>query len=212
MIPTDDLIVRLAAEPMQPPLRPARLAWLIGVAIVLPVALFLAVAGPRPDLMPAWRNPVVPFKTLLPLLTSGLSLTLLLRLTRPQARAGFTTFGYAVPVLAALALWVGAFVLRAPPDRFAEIGVKSLAECLGIIPALAVVPTLVALRLIRAGASVAPGLSAALAGLTAGTGAAAGYSLFCTRDNPLFFVTWYGTAILTVTLVAFLFGRRQLVW
>jgi hypothetical protein len=166
----------------------------------------------RPDLSAAWSNPAVPFKTVLPLITCALSLGLLLRFARPEGRAGALAAGYAVPVLAALALWLGAFTLRAPAARFAEVGAASLTECLGFIVALAALPTVVALRVLRRGASTAPALSGALAGLTAAAGAATGYSLFCTQDNPLFFVTWYGAAILIVTGLAAWAGRRVLAW
>lgn len=209
---TDDLIARLTVEPPKPALRPALMALVIGAAIVGPVALFLGVLGVRPDLALAWFNPVVPFKTLLPLLTCSLSALLLLRLSRPEARLGLAPAAYLVPGLAALALWIGAFLLRQPAERFAEDGVKSLAECLGGILLLSIVPALVALRVLRQGASTNPALSAALAGFTAASGAATGYSLFCTRDNPLFFVTWYGAAILIGTLITAWAGRRVLSW
>ena len=209
---TNDLIARLSAVPAAPRLRPAMLALAIAAAIVGPALVFYSVLGMRPDLSLAWRNPVVPFKTILPLLTCGLSLTLLLRLSRPEARPGLIPLGYILPIAAALALWVGAFMLRAPADRFAEVGMASLGECLGGVLALSVVPTLVTLRVLRQGASTYPGLSAFLSGLTAASGAAAGYSLFCTRDNPLFFVTWYGFSILIVTGLAAWFGKRMLSW
>ncbi|MBI1171011.1 DUF1109 family protein [bacterium] len=209
---TDDLIARLAVEPPPQPLRPAVMALTIATAIVVPTVVYLCVLGMRPDLSPAWSNPVVPFKTVLPLLICGLSLTLLLRLARPEARPGLLPIGYIVPVASAVALWVGAYILRAPADRFAEVGMGSVAECMGGVLSLSAVPSLVALRALRRGASTQPGLSATLAGLTASSGAAAGYSLFCTRDNPLFFVTWYGIAILVVTLLTARYGKRMLSW
>lgn len=209
---TDDLIAHLATEPALPPLRPGWLALLMLITIAAPVMLFLAILGHRPGLAAAWTNPVVPFKTLLPLIACAFSLTLALRLTRPEARPGWLTLGFAVPAGAAVMLWTWAFVTRPPALRFAEVGVVSLAECLGLITLLSVVPAIAALRLLRQGASSTPTLSAALAGLTAATGAATGYSLFCTRDNPLFFVTWYGIAIAIVTLVTALAGRRLLRW
>lgn len=209
---TDALIAGLATEPAPPPLRPGRLALLVLVAIAVPAALFLGLVGHRPGLVAAWTNPVVPFKTLLPLFTCALALTLALRMTHPEARTGALTLGFALPAGVALALWIGAFVARPPAMRFAEVGLVSLAECLGLIMLLSVVPAVAALRLLRQGASTSPTLSAALAGLAAASGAATGYSLFCTRDNPLFFVTWYGAAIAIVTLITTCAGRRLLRW
>lgn len=212
MTHTDDLITRLSTEAASPPLRPGRLGLMMILSILVPIALFLGVLGTRHGLLHAWFNPVVPFKTLLPLLTCGLSFLLVLRLIRPEARAGLTVWGYAVPVLAALALWFGAFTLRAPSARFAEVGAFSLGECLGSILLLSIVPVIVMLRSVRQGATFSPYLSAALVGLTAASGVTVGYSLFCTRDNPLFFVTWYGAAILIVTLISATVGGRVLRW
>lgn len=212
MMQTDDLIARLTTEAVQPALRPARLGVSMALSILLPVALFLLVLGTRHHLVDAWSNPVVPFKTVLPLITCGLSLLLVLRLTRPEAQAGATVWAYAVPLLAALALWIGAFALRAPSARFAEVGAFSLAECLGSILLLSIVPTIFMLRQARQGAPTSPGLSGGLVGLTVASGVTAGYSLFCTQDNPLFFVTWYGVAILIVSLISAAIGRRMLRW
>ena len=145
-------------------------------------------------------------------MTCALSVTLLLRLTRPEARLGLIPLAYALPVGLAAALWIGAFVLRVPDQRFAEVGMASLAECLGGVLTLSAVPAIAALRILRKGATSHPRLSAALAGLTAASGAAAGYSLFCTRDNPLFFVTWYGLGIVIVTLLAARYGKPLLEW
>jgi hypothetical protein len=212
MTQTDDLIARLSQEAARPRLRPGRLGLMMILSILVPIAVFLEVLGTRHGLVNAWSNPVVPFKTFLPLITCALSLLLVLRLMRPQARVGATVWVYAVPLVAALALWAGAFVLRAPAARFAEVGAFSLEECLGSILLLSIVPVMVILRLVRQGAVTSPTLAGALVGLTAATGVTTGYSLFCTRDNPLFFVTWYGVAIVIVTLISAGLGRRLLRW
>lgn len=209
---TEDLIATLSAAPAPAPLRPARMAGLIGLSIAAPLALFLGLAGVRPDLALAWSNPVVPVKTLLPLSLSLMSGVLLLRLARPEAAPGRLPWLFALPGAVVVVMWLGTYWLRPPETRFAELRPGALAECLCIIPLLSVLPTLAALRIMRQGASIRPGLSAMLAGLTAASGSAAGYSLFCTRDNPLFFLTWYGVAILAVTLVATHLGKRRLTW
>lgn len=212
MTTTDTLITRLANEPPPPPFSPRRVALVIVLSIVVPVALFLMILGPRPGLIAAWSDPVVPFKTILPLAASAMSLLLLLRLARPGARAGAAAWFLAGPGALALALWVGAFALRAPSERFADVDAASLGECLGSILLLSFVPAVVILRIIRQGASTWPLLSGALAGLTAATGATAGYSMFCTRDNPLFFASWYGAAILVTTIICAALGQRVLRW
>jgi hypothetical protein len=209
---TDALIARLSTAPAGAPMNPAWMAAIIALAIAIPLLAFYGIIGMRPDLALAWANPMVPFKTFLPLVVCLLSGTLVLRLARPEATPGMLPWIYAVPAGIALTLWIGTFGAVAPEARFAEVSPRSLAECLGIIPLLSILPTLAALRILRQGASTAPALSAFLAGLTAASGAAAGYSLHCPRDNPLFFITWYGVAILIVTLIALRFGRRTLTW
>lgn len=212
MTMTDDLIRHLATEPPPPPFSPRRLALRMVLSIVAPVALFLLVLGHRADLAVAWSNPVVPFKTILPLGASAVSLLLLVRLARPGARAGAAPWFLAGLGVVAAVLWIGTFVLRAAPERFAEVGIASVAECLGSILLLSVLPSVVILRAMRQGAATRPRLAGALAGLAAATGATAGYSLFCTRDNPLFFISWYGAAILLVTLGCAALGARMLRW
>lgn len=211
MTQTDTLIARLSADPVPRLHRPcpgSRMA----LSILVPVVLFLLTFGTRSDLGQAWSNPVVPFKTLLPLATCILSLRLVLRLMRPEARLGAGAWCHAVPLGLGLSLWAAAFVAPPPRAGFGDIGAEAVAECLGSILCLAILPAALLLRLARRGASPMPRLSAGLAGLTAASGVTAGYSLFCIRDDPLFFVTWYGVAILTVSLVSAVAGRRMLLW
>ncbi|MEO6298336.1 MAG: DUF1109 domain-containing protein [Paracoccaceae bacterium] len=212
MTTTDDLITRLAAEPPAQTMRSNRMVLIIVASIVAPVVVFLFTLGTRPNLALAWTNPMVPFKTALPLATCLLAMSVLLRLARPEARVGQAALGFIALAVVALTLWTATFAMRPPETRFAEVGAFSLSECLGLIVALAIIPTIATLRVLRQGASTSPTLSGALAGLTAASGVAVGYSMFCTRDNPLFFVTWYGVAILFVTLVSAVVGRRVLNW
>ena len=167
---TDDLIARLSASPAVMQINLARMATMMAAAVVIPLVIFLAVCGLRPDLALAWTNPAVPFKTFLPLVVCIVSVALVLRLARPEAASGWLPWLYAVPGGVALTLWIGSFVLRAPEARFAEVSPVALAECLGIIPLLSIIPTVVALRILRQGASTSPSLSAFLAGLSAASG------------------------------------------
>lgn len=209
---TDALIAGLADSPSPPAFNPGRIAAVVILSVVLPVAVFLLAFGLRPDLPLGWANPMVPFKTLLPLMVSALSLVLVLRLARPGARVGAPGWGLLVPLAVAVVLWIVTYTLRAAPERFAEVGPASLSECLGAIMLLSVLPVAAIMRALRQGASTRPSLSGALVGLTAATGATAGYSLFCTQDNPLFFVSWYGVAILAVTIASAAVGRSALRW
>ncbi|MEZ5685252.1 MAG: NrsF family protein [Paracoccaceae bacterium] len=209
---TEELIARMAGAPAPAPLNRGRMAAQFLAAVLVPVALFLLLAGTRPGLIAALENPVVALKTLLPALTFVLSFMALMRLTRPEAEARAPLRLLALPALTALGL-LGLAVATLPPAGWiAEYTPFFIVECAGSILVLSIAPALVATRIFARGASPAPGLSAALAGLASASGAATGYSLFCAQDNPAFFVFWYGLAIATVTCAAALFTHRRFAW
>jgi hypothetical protein len=64
----------------------------------------------------------------------------------------------------------------------------------------------------RRGATTAPALAGFVAGLAGSGLAAAIYTLHCTEDSPLFYVTWYGLAISTIAAVSAALGSRLLRW
>jgi hypothetical protein len=209
---TEDLIGVLAADATpQPRLRPARIALLGFAAMVLVVGLFLGVIGLRDGLAEALMTPVVAAKTLLPALLCALVAPVALRQVRPGAE-GLRTALVLVPLTVAAGLWIWAFATVPPVLRFADWMPVAVVECLGLILLLSLVPLGLVLRLMGQGASTAPVRAGALAGLAVGCGVAAGYSLFCTKDNPLFYVTFYGMAILLVTGLGGLLGGRVLRW
>lgn len=208
---TDDLITLLAADPPPPGLSPLRITAVLLAAVTLCAGLFLAIAGPRPDLAAALAVPVVLAKTLIAALTCALALVLAVQLARPGRSPGRAAL-LVVPALLAGGLWLYGFAVRSPEARFADVSVFAVAECVGFIVLLSMIPAAVALRLLRDGASTSPALSGALAGLAASAGAATGYSLFCTQDNPVFYITWYGLALFIVTAACTVLGRRRLDW
>lgn len=209
---TDDLVAALAAAPAAPAFRPARIGAAILAAAALACAAFLLAAGVRDELAAALGQPQVALKTLLPATLCAIALLLALRLTRPEARARGWARLLAAPVLLAAGLWLLAFAKTPAGLRFAASTPVAVAECLGFILLLTVPPAAVAFHLLRRGASSAPMLSGALTGLATGAAAATGYSFYCVQDAPLFFVTWYGAAILTGAGVGAWLGARVLRW
>lgn len=209
---TDDLIAQLSRQPVRAPFAQSRVYAAVGVAILLCTAVFLGFAGPRPDLASALLAPVTAAKTLLPAVVFVVSLRAAVVLARPGRDVRTVLRWLALPAAVAALLWVWAFAALAPEQRFREVGAFSLSQCVGLISLLASGPVLVLLAALRDGASVRPGFSGFVAGLAAGSGATAGYSLFCGQDNPLFFVTWYGFAILLVSGLGALAGARLLRW
>lgn len=209
---TDDLIGALAQAANPPPLNLARLGAEVAAVTALAGALFLALAGTRADLAAHLVQPLIALKTAFPLTLALIALPLMLRSLRPEARLGAGAALFALPLLAAAALWLWTFTHTAPPARFVDVGVLSLAECMGLILAISALPAWATLRLIMRGASLHPARTGALAGLAVSAEAASFYSLFCTQDNPLFYLTWYGTAMALVTLAGAVLGRRWLRW
>ena len=209
---TDDLIRKLAASPNAAPMDDRRFMLLALGAVVVPVVVFLAVAGVRHGLGLAISQPLVMVKTLLPLLAFALALPELPRLTRPEGMGETKLFRLALPLLAALALFVVTLIDPEALESRLEPGWFGVAECLGLISLLSIVPVWAGLRLLGKGAVAAPGFAGAVAGFVAGSGVAAGYSLFCTRDNPLFYLVWYSVAIGIATAAGALLGRRMLRW
>ena len=131
-------------------------------------------------------------------------------LARPGARV--VLWPLAAVSAVAIGLWIAAW-LAVPPEalRMAIVG-KAMVGCLTTIPLLAVLPTAAVLVALRQGAPTRPRLAGAVAGLAGGGLAAALYATYCIEDSPLFFVTWYGTAILAVAAISALVAGRVLRW
>ena len=95
--------------------------------------------------------------------------------------------------------------------QMATLG-KTFATCLVMIPLLSILPVASVLYTLHRGATTAPARAGFVAGM-AGSGLAAGiYAMHCTEDSPLFYVTWYGIAIMGVALVSAVIGTRSLRW
>lgn len=209
---TDDLILHLADDP-----RPSRSVVRGLVAGFLPaVAAALTLLalgwGFRAELGRSLADPVTVLKPILPALVSLAAIAGALRLARPEGQAGGAAALLLVLAGAALGL-VGLDLAQTRPEAWGEaVRGRTLLACVLSIPALAILPTLALLLTLRRGASLAPARSGALAGLGGGAAAAALYALHCDEDAPLFFVTWYGLAILATALLGALAGRRLLRW
>lgn len=207
---TDELIVALAAQPPQPALIVGRLALRVVVSLIVICSVFLAVFGLRPAVLEAMANPLVLVKTALPALIFVLALRAALTLARPENNASLKQL--ILPLGAAAVLLLIGAVTQPFAIWFADVSAFSVIECFGSITLLSIVPLGVFISALRKGASTEPRLSGAMAGLVASAGAATGYSLFCTQDNPIFYVIWYGLAIALATLIGAALGGKFLRW
>lgn len=206
---TDDLISALAADEVKPASVRSRLAFL-PLALLVAGGLLLGIIGIRPDLGAALTSPVTALKNLLPLALGLVALMLAVRLARPGVSvpvAGLVVF----PLVAAAVFAYGLTQMPVADWGRGLMG-HTAAFCVPAIVLTALLPLVAAMRAMRAGASTDPQRSGALTGLACGALATAIYALHCNEDNPLFFVTWYGLAILIVAGIGAILGPRLLRW
>jgi hypothetical protein len=206
---TDDLIRALSEDAVVDTAPAPRLWPLLAGAAALSVAGLWLVLGPRDDLGAAMTSAPV-LRQVLALALFGLAALAALRLARPEGRQQLWPLA-AVPVAGAALVALTLATTPAAGWSMALHG-KTQWACLISIPLLSVLPVAALLAALRQGASPAPALSGALAGLAGGGIGAAIYAMHCIEDSPLFWVTWYGTAILVVTGASALIGARLLRW
>jgi hypothetical protein len=207
---TEDLIDDLARRRPPPPFLPDRVATIVVTSVVAAVLSFWLTFGMRPDLPAALAAPIMLIKLALPLSLAALALWLALASARPGARAPAALLF----IPATVALFLFGWRSAAVPDGqlWSELVGQTAAACLVSISTLALLPIGLGLAALRHGAPTQPVLSGALMGLASGAGVAAGYALHCTQDSPLFFVTWYGLAMVITTTFGAIAGDRFLRW
>jgi len=211
---TEDLIAGLAAAPE--PVRPGRLgraaALALALGFVAACAIYAALLGPRPDLAQALRVPLTLSKTLIPAALGVLGLVLALAAARPAGVSRPARLLLALVLAAAAGLLAWNLLTLPAASRMPVFLGHSIHVCLPVIMLMAAPMAALLLRALRDGAAEHPARCGALAGLAAAGLAAALYSTFCTEDQPLFFVTWYGLAMALVTLAGAAAGSRLLRW
>jgi hypothetical protein len=207
---TDELIAVLAADARAERSLAAGLWMLLLPAMALSVLGLLGLLGPRPDLLLALADPVSGLRYVLPLTLLLTGLAVALRLARPEARPGRVIWGFWAVVAFCAVLWLWAFSTTPGEALGMAIQGKTIVTCLTTIPVLSLLPVVAVLAMLRRGVVTRPAFAGAVAGLAGGGAGAMIYALHCTEDHPLFFVTWYGSAILIVTVLSSLAARRLL--
>ena len=209
---TDDLIRALAADTLRPPALLTTL--MLGMVPALGVAI-LAVwlgLGFRADLATAMVTPVSLARILLTGALGIAATRLALSLARPEGGQSARLWPLAAVGAAALGLLLWAFIVTPQGARqMATVG-KTMMTCLVAIPLLSVLPVALLHHVLRRGATTVPLRAGFVAGLAGSGLSAAIYALYCTEDNPLFYVTWYGLAIMGVALVSTVISARSLRW
>lgn len=207
---TDDLINALSQDVTAEPGPAAVLARALPVGLLLSILGLWASIGFRADLGQAMTSFVPLMRHVLTLALFAVALALGLRLLRPEGRAHL--WPLLLPAAAAGGMLIWALTMTPPEGWQMALEGKTQMVCLIAVPLLSIPPVAALMLAFRQGAPMRPALAGALAGLAGGGLGAAVYALHCTEDSPLFYVTWYGTAIGIVTLAATLLGARILRW
>jgi hypothetical protein len=178
---------------------------------VASLVLFLVGLGVRPDIGPALATWRFDLKVGMVVIALGLAFALCLECARPDPSRHPMLRLLPLAVLAVLAVAAELAIVPEASWGVRLVGSNSLV-CLSAIPALAVVPLIALLSILRRGAPASPALAGAAAGLLAATSGAALYAFHCFDDSPLFVVTWYSLAAIPVIAAGALIGRRLLRW
>lgn len=186
---------------------PGRTCAAVGISLLVLGAVFVLRLGFRPDLVTREAQLATTIKLTFTISLSMASLFLLLQEAVPGKRNSRSLLLLLLPLVillleSAFEFW--SYGLGGWQDRL--IGSNGL-QCLAFIPALASVPLVGLIAVLRAGAPIRPGLAGMLAGVAATGIASTFYALSCPDDSPLFVAFWYGIAIGVVAIVGMLAGR-----
>ncbi len=210
---TSEFIAALAADPVPEPIRLGRrVAAAIALGVIVSLAIYALLMGPRPDIADAARTVRFNLKFVDAFAFALPSLLLTLRLARPDAKPRAIALWLLAPLIL-LAAGVVVELIVVPSNEWLSrlVGHHSMF-CMRMIPLLAS-PILAGLIVaLRAGAPLHPALTGALAGAASAGIAALIYASHCPDDSPLFVATWYPLATLICIGVGALAGRRFLAW
>jgi hypothetical protein len=209
---TDDLIRALAADGYvgREPRAVLLIALLPAAAFV--VILFFTRIGFREDIDAALHTVRFLFKFVVIVPLAVIIVGALLRSTGPIPALGRGTKLLPFPLLV-LCAGVAAELIAIPPsDWMMRLIGSNAVNCMTLIPLLASGPLMIFIIALKSGAPAHPGWTGAIAGLAASSLAAVFYAMNCFDDSPLFVITWYPLAMLTVVSAGYLAGVRYLRW
>lgn len=210
---TEDLIGALVADNAT---RTQPLGSTMAVAAVVGVLssglLFWVLLGPRPDVATAIGNPRFVLKFVECAVLAAAAGTASWAAMHPAADRRLGRIGLFAAV-AIVATGVLAEALLVPSADWGRrlLGTNWL-HCLTLVPLIALPALAVLVTAARRGASIEPGRTGAVLGITAGAIGAFFYAANCTDDSPFFVATWYTLAIAATGALGALVGRRSLVW
>jgi hypothetical protein len=197
---TTDLIVALSAETVRVPPMPSvasRFArWLLASAPI--VGLFVWAAGVRRDLPEQLTDPAYVLSLAVVGALSLAAAALALAMSVPDDRRSRTVT--ILPVVLALA-WGGSLVVRLAGGGGIRSGLAADAghyACAVQIVLVALVPMVILLGRVRAGAPTRPAWTGMLAVMAAGGAAAAGASIVCPIDESAHLMLWHFLPVISL--------------
>jgi hypothetical protein len=210
-VKTDELIDLLSNDSFSP--RPLWSSLAVGAAVgtLVVAALFFSEVGFRPDIAEAIHNVRFLFKFVVTISLAATAVLVARNLSRPDDDLKSSRALILAPLLLACA--VGIELAIVPSGQWMSRLVGHNARiCLTLIPLLSIGPLICFMIVLRNGAPSNPGWAGATAGLAASGIAATFYASNCNDDSPLFVATWYPIAIIGVSAIGYLIGRRALRW
>lgn len=208
--PTDGLIQRLAREAGGHSRRYRsflpRLMLATGAALALAIIVVIVSFGIRADFISYATSPVYSFKLLATACAAIAGLALVRAAGTPGIAMRWLMMALPVAVLIAGMVWID--------DAVSIVGARSISVpvCLAAI-VLAALPGLILLLIaLRNAAPTRPALAGSVAGLLAGSLGALAYTLSCVNDGAVFVTVWYSLAVVIVSALGAVVGRRVLSW
>ncbi len=177
------------------------------LSIVVAIAMVVVLIGIRTDLIDVAHRASLSFKIASTLLLACGGFIFVKWTAEPSTSA---------PPYIALLPGAGLLALGAVTDKsgLSILGASNISvpACVGAILMLSLPALFFILGALKTGAPTRPSIAGAAAGLLSGTLGAAAYVLACKNDGGLFVAVWYGAAILMMTGLGAVVGRRALAW
>lgn len=209
---TDDLIRALAAD-RHVGREPGKVILIALVpATVLVAIIFFTHIGFRADIDAALHTVRFLFKFAVIMPLAVVTVGALFRSTGPIPALGRWAQLLPLPLLVLCAGVVAELLSIPRSDWMVRLIGSNAVNCMTLIPLLASGPLTIFITALKSGAPAYPGWSGAIAGLAASSLAAVFYAMNCFDDSPLFVITWYPLAMLTVVSAGYFAGVRYLRW
>ena len=208
---TDQLIRAMAADAGSAArfgLSTTLLLWGIAAA-ALSFILLTGTAGVRPDFIAALKNGPIPFKLAVTLSLTASAFFLVRRAARPEDAP--QVLPYAIPPIVVV---VGGIIFELVVTRIdtQNLTGRTPFDCVALVALYSVCPLVAVFVALRRSAARSPAIAGVAAGLFAAGIGSSIYALHCPNDDAVFVALWYGTAIVLVTVIGALAGRRLLDW